>query len=162
MFAKHFINLLYFVQVLGWNMVYSYMKHEFFTIRNRRSFVGGHFSNRTPSFLLVPLRVFLGLYWVYEGVVKILEGWLSHPMLTSFFAGANAFYDSCLCRSRHFDVGSAPILQDGLAGRGHCQRATAGGWTGSAVGPHPGATGGPRAHRLEDLRIYPPSFGPLR
>lgn len=38
MFAKHFINIIYFIQVLGWNKVISYCKHEFFTIRNRRSF----------------------------------------------------------------------------------------------------------------------------
>ena len=49
MFVKHFINIIYYLQVLGWNKVFSYIKHEFFTIRNGRSFVGGHFSNRTPA-----------------------------------------------------------------------------------------------------------------
>jgi NADH dehydrogenase len=44
MFAKHFIIILYFVQVPAGTGL-SYMKHEFFTIRHRRSFVGGHFSN---------------------------------------------------------------------------------------------------------------------
>ena len=75
-FVKHFINIIYFIQILGWNKVFSYIRHEFFTIRNCRSFVGGHFSNRTPSFLLVPLRVFLGAFWVYEGIKKVNEGWL--------------------------------------------------------------------------------------
>ena len=55
MFVKHFINMVYFVQLLGWNKIFSYMKKEFFTIRHCRSFVGGHLSNRTPSFLLMPL-----------------------------------------------------------------------------------------------------------
>jgi NADH:quinone reductase (non-electrogenic) len=96
MFAKHFINIIYFVQVLGWNKVFSYIKHEFFTIRNCRSFVGGHFSNRTPSFLLVPLRVWLGAVWVFEGIMKILEGWFVNPMLTGFFGGANSWYNSIL------------------------------------------------------------------
>lgn len=96
MFAKHFINIIYFIQVLGWNKVFSYAKHEFFTIRNRRSFVGGHFSNRTPSFLLVPLRIWLGAVWLYEGILKIGEGWFSNPKLTGFFGGANAWYDSIL------------------------------------------------------------------
>lgn len=96
MFVKHFINILYYIKVLGWNKVFSYVKHEFFTIRNCRSFVGGHFSNRTPSFLLMPLRVFLGLVWVFEGVKKILEGWFLTPKLTGFFKGANAWYDSIL------------------------------------------------------------------
>ena len=96
MFVKHFINMIYFLQVLGWNKIFSYMKHEFFTIRHRRSFVGGHFSNRTPSFLLVPLRVFLGFIWLLEGIKKVNEGWLESPMLVSFFRGANQFFDGIL------------------------------------------------------------------
>lgn len=96
MFAKHFINIIYFIQVLGWNKIFSYVKHEFFTIRNCRSFVGGHFSNRTPSFLLVPLRVWLGAVWLFEGIMKIVEGWFTAPKLTGFFGGANAWYDSII------------------------------------------------------------------
>jgi NADH dehydrogenase len=84
MFCKHFINIVYFVQVLGWNKIFSYVRHEFFTVRNCRSFVGGHFSNRTPSFLLVLLRLWLGAVWVFEGVMKIAEGWFTKPMLTGF------------------------------------------------------------------------------
>ncbi|MFW5676772.1 MAG: pyridine nucleotide-disulfide oxidoreductase, partial [Acetivibrio ethanolgignens] len=71
-------------------------KHEFFTIRHCRSFLGGHFSNRTPSFLLVPLRVWLGAVWVFEGVMKIVEGWFDAPKLTGFFGGASGWYDSIL------------------------------------------------------------------
>lgn len=96
MFVKHFINVVYYIQVLGWNKVFSYLKHEFFTIRNRRSFVGGHLSNRTPSFLLVPLRIFLGAVWVFEGVMKIVEGWFLSPKLTGFFSGASGWYNSIL------------------------------------------------------------------
>lgn len=96
MFVKHFINMVYFAQVAGWNKVFSYMKHEFFTIRNQRSFVGGHFSNRTPSFLLVPLRVWLGLVWLYEGIAKVFDKWLVEPKLEGFFGGANSWYNSIL------------------------------------------------------------------
>jgi len=96
MFAKHFINVIYFIQVLGWNKVISYLKHEFFTIRNCRSFVGGHFSNRTPSFLLVALRVWLGAVWLFEGIMKIVEGWFVSPKLTGFFGGASTWYNNIL------------------------------------------------------------------
>ncbi len=96
MFAKHFINIIYFIQVLGWNKVFHYLKMEIFTIRNCRSFVGGHFSNRTPSFLLMPLRVWLGAVWLFEGIMKIVEGWFTGPKLTGFFGGANAWYNSIL------------------------------------------------------------------
>jgi NADH dehydrogenase len=96
MFAKHFINLIYFIQVSGWNKIISYLRHEFFTIRNRRSFVGGHFSNRTPSFLLVLFRIWLGAVWVFEGVMKIVEGWLRDPKLDGFFGGAAGWFNSIL------------------------------------------------------------------
>jgi len=114
MFAKHFINIIYFIQVLGWNKIFSYMKHEFFTIRNCRSFVGGHFSNRTPSFLLVPLRIWLGLVWVFEGVMKIVEGWFSKPMLTNFFNGANSWYDSIINGTATPDAGSGATAAGNL------------------------------------------------
>ncbi|MGI6297919.1 MAG: FAD-dependent oxidoreductase [Saccharofermentanales bacterium] len=106
MFVKHFINIIYFVQVLGWNKVFGYMKKEFFTIRNRRSFVGGHFSNRTPSFLLVPLRVFLGFIWVLEGVKKLNEGWLNSPKLFQFFQGANQFFENALSGGADANAGA--------------------------------------------------------
>lgn len=96
MFAKHFINVIYFIQVLGWNKIFSYAKHEFFTVRHDRSFVGGHFSNKTPSFLLVALRVWLGMVWVYEGVMKIVEGWFNSAQLTGFFGGANTWFNTIL------------------------------------------------------------------
>lgn len=96
MLSKHFINIVYFVQVLGWNKIFSYMKHEFFTIRNCRSFVGGHFSNRTPSFLLVALRIWLGVVWLFEGIMKIVEGWFKGAKLSGFFGGADAWYNSIL------------------------------------------------------------------
>jgi NADH:ubiquinone reductase (H+-translocating) len=96
MMAKHMINILYFIQVLGWNKVWSYSMHEFFTIRHCRSYVGGHFSNRTPSFLTVPLRVWLGAVWAFEGIKKGMEGWLSQPKLEAFFGGANSWYDSII------------------------------------------------------------------
>lgn len=96
MSAKHAINMLYFIQVLGWNKIWSYSKHEFFTIRHCRSYVGGHFSNRTPSFLLVPLRVWLGAVWLFEGVMKWTEGWMTTPKLEAFFGGATAWYNSIL------------------------------------------------------------------
>ena len=96
MFAKHFINIIYFIQVLGWNKVFNYAKHEFFTVRNCRSFVGGHFSNRTPSFLLVPLRIWLGAVWLFEGIMKIVEGWFTEPKLNGFFGGAKSWYDTII------------------------------------------------------------------
>ena len=136
MFSKHFINIIYFIQVLGWNKVWSYMKHEFFTIRHCRSFVGGHFSNRTPSFLLVPLRIWLGAVWLFEGIMKGLGGWFSQPKLTGFFGGASAWYDSII----NSGTGGAKAAADGVtAATGAADAVTAatgagGGQVGELVG----------------------------
>lgn len=79
MFAKHMINIYYLSGVVGFNKVWTYMMHEFFHVENRRSFVGGYFSKRSPNFWLVPLRILLGGMWLYEGIDKlnkiIDQGW---------------------------------------------------------------------------------------
>ncbi|MFT4106572.1 MAG: NAD(P)/FAD-dependent oxidoreductase [Lacrimispora sp.] len=115
MLSKHFINVVYFVQVLGWNKVWSYVCHEFFTIRNRRSFLGGHFSNRTPSFLLAPMRVWLGAVWVFEGIMKILEGWMDQPMLSAFFGGANQYFNNILAPYGISGIGGAAPSADAVS-----------------------------------------------
>ncbi|MEV2605759.1 FAD-dependent oxidoreductase [Paenibacillus larvae] len=71
MFMKHMINMVYLVQVAGFNKVWNYMLHEFFHVKNRRSFVGGHFSKRSPNFWLVPLRIYVGIMWLLEGWEKL-------------------------------------------------------------------------------------------
>lgn len=71
MLIKHVINMIYFLQVLGFNKVWNYMMHEFFHVNNRRSFVGGHFSKRSPNFWMVPLRLFVGGKWFLEGIAKL-------------------------------------------------------------------------------------------
>jgi NADH dehydrogenase len=110
MFTKHFINIIYFLQLLGWNKIFSYLKHEFFTVRNCRSFVGGHLSNRTASFLLVPLRLFLGFMWLYEGIKKIGEGWLESPKLVLFFRGADQFFENIISGGGSTDVVASATL----------------------------------------------------
>lgn len=77
MLTKHFINLFYLLQIAGFNRVWTYLMHEFFHVKDRRSFVGGHFSKSSPNFWLVPLRIYLGLLWLLEGLKKIDEGWFT-------------------------------------------------------------------------------------
>lgn len=73
MFIKHFINVIYFLQVAGFNKVWTYAMHEIFHVPNRRSLLGGHFSKASPNFWLVPLRLFLGWSWLNEGLAKLPE-----------------------------------------------------------------------------------------
>ena len=92
MLAKHFINVVYFIQVLGFNKVLSYIAHEFFTVRNKRSFLGGHFSNRTATFLLVPLRLWLGCFFVYAAYKRFVYGWLEYNMLGPYFENLRGLF----------------------------------------------------------------------
>ncbi|MTI71933.1 MAG: 6-phosphogluconate dehydrogenase [Firmicutes bacterium] len=73
MFVKHFINIVYFFQVAGFNKCWSYLMHEIFNIKDRRSLVGGYFSKASPNFWLVPLRMFVGVKWLLEGINKITK-----------------------------------------------------------------------------------------
>ena len=102
--AKHAINIVYFMQVLGWYKVIRYIRDEFFRVRNNRSLVGGHFSNRTPGFLIVPLRIWFGFAWLWAGlygsesifvslhnpVVKILEIVIGVSMICGLFTTVSA------------------------------------------------------------------------
>lgn len=73
MFVKHLINMVYFMQVAGFNKCWTYMMHEFFHVKRNRSLVGGHFAKASPNFWLVPLRVFLGYSWLAQGWHKLLD-----------------------------------------------------------------------------------------
>lgn len=78
MFIKHFINVVYFLQIAGFHKTWVYLMHEFFHVPNRRSFLGGHFSKRSPNFWVVPLRLFLGYQWLMQGLHK-LPGVIADP-----------------------------------------------------------------------------------
>lgn len=156
MFAKHFINVVYFIQVMGWTKIFSYIKHEFFTIRNQRSFVGGHFSNRTPSFLLVPVRIWLGIVWLFEGLYKVLaEGWFDSYKLPDFFKGANSFYQGVIDKATalFYNVGTQ-VAMKGADIISAATEATGGdassGATGGGTGG--GETAGPAL--LFNIRFY--------
>ncbi len=77
MATKHMVNLHYLFGIAGINACWGYIKHEFFHMEDGRTFLHNHLSYRPQGFWAVPLRVWLGLMWLVEGVNKIGEGWLS-------------------------------------------------------------------------------------
>ena len=83
MLSKHFIAIFFFISLAGWSKIFSHLKFQFFTIRNNRSILGGHFTNKAPNFTLFPLRVFMGVYMIYNAYVRFAYGWLSQPMLSN-------------------------------------------------------------------------------
>lgn len=78
MFVKHFINIVYFIQVAGFNKCWTYLIHEFFHVKDNRSIVGGHFAKSSPNFWLFALRIFIGFKWLTEGLAK-LPSVISNP-----------------------------------------------------------------------------------
>ena len=76
MAMKHLVNLHYLFGLAGLNTVWGYLKHEFFDMKDRRTFIGEHLSWKIQGWWAVPLRVWLGIMWLAEGVNKIGEGWL--------------------------------------------------------------------------------------
>lgn len=77
MAMKHLVNLHYLWGVGGVKLIWNYLLHEFFHMKNRRAFVGGHLAHRTHTSWLVLLRVYVGALWLIEGINKIRDGWLN-------------------------------------------------------------------------------------
>lgn len=74
--TKHMVNLHYLWGIGGFRQCVSYIMHEFFDVRDRRSMLGAHLSARTPILWLAILRVYVGVIWLFEGIKKVREGWL--------------------------------------------------------------------------------------
>lgn len=67
---KHFTNLLYFFTIRSFYNIGAYMRHEFFDVADGRNMFGSHTSSKGNRMWLVPLRIFYGSVWLFEGVKK--------------------------------------------------------------------------------------------
>ena len=68
MAMKHLVNLHYLFGIAGFNAIWGYLQHEFFDMKDRRTFVGEHLSWKIQGFWAVPLRVLLGVMWLKGGL----------------------------------------------------------------------------------------------
>jgi len=107
MLIKHFVNFYYQFLVSGVRQLWNYVNHEFFHVKNNRSFVGGHFSKRSPNFWLLPFRMWLGFMWLVEGVKKIDEGWLSEQKMYASTPAASGAADATAAASGAADATAA-------------------------------------------------------
>jgi len=76
MALKHVVNLHYLFTLGGLNVVWDYLKHEIFDIRHGRSLIGSFAEWKIPNYWVLPLRVYLGVMWINEGIQKVFGGWL--------------------------------------------------------------------------------------
>ncbi len=74
---KHLINLHYLFSIAGFNGIWRYLHHEILDVKDRRSFLGELFAYKIPNYWAVPLRLFLGGKWLFEGIKHIKEGWIN-------------------------------------------------------------------------------------
>ncbi|ASW44096.1 MAG: FAD-dependent oxidoreductase [Clostridiales bacterium] len=72
MLMKHLVNLHYLWGVNNINACYNYLQHEFFNMEHKRSFVRGHLSSKANRLWLVPLRIYIGVLWLIEGLEKLV------------------------------------------------------------------------------------------
>ena len=77
MAMKHLVNLHYLWGVGGLRLIWNYMLHEFFHMKNNRAFVGGHLAHKTHTSWAILLRMYVGVMWFLEGWKKVQEGWLN-------------------------------------------------------------------------------------
>ncbi|MBI9100981.1 MAG: NAD(P)/FAD-dependent oxidoreductase [Spirochaetales bacterium] len=81
--VKHLINCYYLHTICGVNGWVKYLQHEIFQIKNKRSLFGGMIAGKVQGLWAVPLRMWLGLMWLFEGINKVGEGWLNSAKGTS-------------------------------------------------------------------------------
>ncbi|EHI69845.1 FAD-dependent oxidoreductase [Streptococcus ictaluri] len=87
--VKHFTNLLYFFTISSFFNIGAYIKHEFFDIKNGRNIFGSNLSSKGNRLWLLPLRVFYGSLWLYEGIKKAFglfgtESWFGDQVVFPF------------------------------------------------------------------------------
>ncbi len=72
MVMKHLINMYYLFGVNNVHAVYNYLQHEFFGMKERRCIMRGHLSSKGNRLWLVPLRLYIGMLWLFEGLKKLV------------------------------------------------------------------------------------------
>lgn len=89
---KHLVNLHYLFGVGGFYLIFRYLFHEFFDIKERRSMIGGHLAAKSPSFWLIPLRLYIGSMWVLEALKKLIgeETWANASGIQKVTSGIGA------------------------------------------------------------------------
>jgi NADH dehydrogenase len=87
-FMKYIVNVHYLHGILGIKGVWHYLHDEILHRKQHKRFLQRNYTKTIQAWWLVPLRLFLGWTWFYEGVEKIWDGWLNYPKLASFLGYA--------------------------------------------------------------------------
>ena len=81
---KYIVNAHYLYGIMGVKGVWDYLRDEILHRRQHKRFLQSNYTRTVQAWWIVPLRLFLGWTWFYEGIEKIMDGWMKNPMLASF------------------------------------------------------------------------------
>lgn len=79
MAMKHLVNMHYLFGIAGFNAVWTYLKLEFFDMKDRRTFLGEHLSWKIQGLWAVPLRIWLGVMWLLNGIYTLQMADIGSP-----------------------------------------------------------------------------------
>ncbi|SHJ42904.1 NAD(P)/FAD-dependent oxidoreductase [Thermoclostridium caenicola] len=85
---KFLVNIHYLWEITGFRGAAVYLYHEILDRRQRKNLVEKHYTTNMRAWWTTPLRLFLGGMWLYEGIKKVIEGWLKVPKLAEFLGMA--------------------------------------------------------------------------
>lgn len=89
MAVKHLVNVIYFLGIRSFYNIGAYVRHEFFDVKHKRNIFGGMTSSKGNNLWMVPLRVFYGSMWLFEGIKKAFglfetTSWLGNKVVFPF------------------------------------------------------------------------------
>jgi NADH dehydrogenase len=88
LFMKFLVNAHYLYGIMGVKGVWDYLRDEILHRRQHKRFLQSNYTRTVQAWWLVPLRLYLGWTWFYEGIEKILDGWLKSSKLAAFLGRA--------------------------------------------------------------------------
>lgn len=91
---KYMVNMHYLYGIMGFKGIWNYLQDELLHRRQHKRFLQRNYTKTVQAWWLVPLRLFLGWSWFYEGLKKVQEGWFTSPKLAAFLGHASAGADA--------------------------------------------------------------------
>ncbi len=108
---KYFVNMHYLHGIMGIKGIWDYLRDEILHRRQHKRFLQRQYTKTVQAWWLVPLRLFLGWTWVYEGIKKVQEGWLNSPKLASFLGYASGADAASTATGAEAVAGATPAVE---------------------------------------------------
>ncbi len=88
---KYMVNAHYLYDILGFRGAYRYLKESLVDRKQKKRFLASHYSPKMQTWWLLPLRMFMGFYWLIEGIQKVMQGWFQGPKLAEFMGMSRGY-----------------------------------------------------------------------